>query len=84
VWGDKNHDPETTLPDVTTYANTAVIFESKAYGFADEDGALQFASQPGVYLKKLTRVACVRPELLCAVQCFETVNVSNVIAETTA
>ena len=84
VWGDKNHDPETTLPDVTTYANTAVIFESKAYGFADEDGALQFASHPGVYLKKLTRVACVRPELLCAVQCFETVNVNNVIAETTA
>ena len=26
---------------------TGVIFEGEAYGFADEDGALQFALQPG-------------------------------------
>ena len=63
---------------------TGVIFEGEAYGFADEDGALQFASQPEVYLKKLRRVAATRPELVHAMALDEVVRVDAIIAETTA
>ena len=81
VWGDRAHDPENNPEAV---AMTGVIFEGEAYGFADEDGALQFASQPGVYLKKLRRVAATRPELLHAMALDEVVRVDAIIAETVA
>lgn len=86
VWGDLEHvDPKKIDPgDAVPIANTAVIFHGKAYGFSDEDGALQFASQPSVYLKKLERIASVRPELLHALRLENVVHISNVIAETTA
>ena len=81
VWGDAAHDPENNSASV---AMTGVIFEGEAYGFADEDGALQFASQPAAYLKRLRRVAATRPELVHAMALDEVVRVNAVVAETTA
>ena len=81
VWGDAAHDPENNPSAV---AMTGVIFEGKAYGFADEDGASQFASQPKAYLQKLRRVAATRPELVHAMALDEVVRVDAIIAETTA
>ena len=81
VWGDQAHDPENNPEAV---AMTGVIFEGEAYGFADEDGALQFASQPEAYLKKLRRVAATRPELVHAMALDEVVRVDAIVAETTA
>lgn len=81
VWGDAAHDPENNAASV---AMTGVIFEGEAYGFADEDGALQFASQPAAYLKRLRRVAATRPELVHAMALDEVVRVDAVVAETTA
>jgi hypothetical protein len=81
VWGDRAHDPENNPEAV---AMTGVIFEGEAYGFADEDGALQFASQPEAYLKKLRRVAATRPELVHAMALDEVVRVDAIVAETVA
>ena len=81
VWGDAAHNPE-NFPAAA--AMTGVIFEGKAYGFADEDGALQFASQPEAYLRRLRRVAATRPELVHAMALDEVVRVDAVVAETVA
>jgi YHS domain-containing protein len=70
--------------DPSAVAMTAVIYEGKAYGFADEDGALQFASQPDAYLKKLARICATRPELLRAMDLEDVVSISKIIAETVA
>ena len=59
-----------------------VAFGGKHYGFADRDGALQFASQPEAYLARLERVVAARPELIHACVMTDVVSMAKLVEET--
>ena len=64
--------------------SAAVTFEGKTYGFADRDGALQFASQPERYLNRAERALATRPELIHAARGDAVVRMDSILDETPA
>ena len=52
------------LPASMTAPDTAVVFQGKTYGFADEYGAKQFASQPEKYVRAMHATLFRMPELV--------------------
>ena len=61
-----------------------MTFEGKTYGFADRDGALQFASQPERYLNRAERALATRPELIHAAQGDASTRMDSILDETPA
>ena len=71
-------------PASTETPSAAVTFEGKTYGFADRDGALQFASQPERYLNRAERALATRPELIHAARGDAVVRMDSILDETSA